>query len=105
MGYQKITHTADVYRLTRTGDMESYAVPAVITGLRCGIFPASTDVLAVYPGESSFQLYECYIYKTVTIKNGDKFKSSGDEWIVRGVPQVFNTNYLSYQRVILEKVV
>lgn len=105
MGYQKTTHIVDVYRLTRTGNNESYGVSPVIIGLDCGIFPASSDVLAVYPGESSFQLYECYIYETATIKNGDKFKISGDEWIVRGVPQIFDTNYLSYQRVILEKVV
>ncbi len=105
MGFQKITHSADVYRLTRTGDTESYHTTPVITGLECGIFPASTDILAVYPGESSFQLYECYVYEFVVLKNGDKFKALGEEWIARGVPQVFDTNHLYYQRLVLEKVV
>ena len=105
MGFQKITHTLDVYRLIRSGNNEQYDATPVYTAIECGIFPASSDVLAVYPGESSFALFEIYIYENITLKNGDKLKVGTNEWIIRGVPQVYDTNQLFYVRAIGEQVV
>ena len=105
MGFQKVTHTLDVYRLTRSGNNEQYDLSPVYSGIECGIFPASPDVLAVYPGESSFALFEIYIYENVALKNGDKLKYGSVEWIIRGVPQVYDTNQLFYVRAIGEQVV
>lgn len=105
MGYHTTTHLVSVYRLGVTSAKESYAATPVITGLDVGIFPAGTDIVAVYGGESAFQLYEVYVYEAATLKNGDKLVSGTDEWIVKGVPQVFNTPHLYYQRLICEKVV
>ena len=99
------THLVDVYRLAVASSKEGYGASPVITGLDVGIFPAGTDIVAVYGGESAFQLYDVYVYESATLKNGDKLKSGTDEWIIKGVPQVFSTPYLSYQRLICEKVV
>lgn len=105
MGFQKITHSVDIYRLVRSGNTEQYDSTPVYTGIECGIFPASTDILAIYPSESAFALFEIYIYETVTLKNGDKLKVGSSEWIVRGVPIVYETNQMYYTRVIGEQVV
>lgn len=105
MGYQKITHSVSVYRLKRTGTKEQYDTTPTYTGLDIGIFPASPDILAVYPGEASFQIYEGYIYESVTLLNGDKLTYGADEYIVRGVPQIYDFNQMYYQRVMLEKKV
>lgn len=105
MSYHTVTHTVDIYRLTRTGNKDQYATTPVYTTIEAGIFPAGTDILAVYPAESAFALYEIYIFEPCLLKNGDKLKSGGDEWIVRGVPQVFSSMRTQYQRLIGEKVV
>jgi hypothetical protein len=105
MGYQTLTHIVDVYRLTIVSGKESYALTPVRTNLDVGVFPAGPEVLAVYPGVSSYQLYDIFIYEDVTLLNGDKLKSGSDEWIVRGVPQKFSNPYISYQRIVGEKVV
>lgn len=99
------THVVDVYRLARVGDKELYDLTPIKTGLDCSIIPAGNDILAVYPGEASFALYEIYFSEVVDIKNGDKLKVGNQEWIVRGVPQVMDTPYLYYQRLVGEKVV
>lgn len=72
-----------------------------------GIFPASNAILAVYPGELSFQLYEIFIYDFVELKNGDKFVdvNNGDEWILRGVPRPFDLNRGFALQCIGEKVI
>lgn len=105
MGFQKITHSVEIYRLARSGNNEQYDSTPIYTGIECGIFPASPDILAIYPGESSFSLFEVYIYETISLKNGDKLKFGATEWIVRGVPVVYETNQLFYTRVIGEQVV
>jgi hypothetical protein len=105
MGYPTVTHTVSVYRLTRTGNKDQYSTIPVYTGIEAGIFPAGTDILAVYPAESAFALCEIFIYEPCTLKNGDKLTMGVNEWIVRGVPQVFASNRIHYQRVIGEKVV
>jgi hypothetical protein len=105
MGVQMTTHLVDVYRLALSSSKESYGGTAVITGLDVGIFPAGNDIVAIYGGESAYQLYEVYVYESAVLKNGDKLKSGTDEWIIQGVPQVFSTPYLSYQRLLCEKVV
>lgn len=102
----KITHSVDVYRLTRSGNNEEYPSTPEYQKVECGIFPASTDILATFPGESSFQLYEIYIQETgVALKNGDKLKAGTNDWIVRGVPQIYDLNMMYYTRVVGEKVV
>ncbi len=105
MNYLLITDTADLFRLTRTGDKESYPVSTERIGLKCQIMPASADILAVYPGESSYQLYEIFTYDMQLIKNGDKLKTPAADYIVRGEPQKVDTPLLKYQRIVGEKVV
>lgn len=105
MNYLLITDIADLFRLTRTGDKESYPLTPERTGLRCQIMPASADILAVYPGEPSYQLYEIFTYDMDLIKNGDKLKTPAADYIVRGEPQKVNTALLKYQRIVGEKVV
>jgi len=105
MGFQTLTHVVDVYRLTASGNNQAYPSSPIYTGLDCGILPLSNDILAIYPGESAYALYEIYFYEVLDIKNGDKLKSGGSEWIVRGVPQVVDTHYIYYQKVLGEKVV
>ena len=100
-----ITDTVDVFRLTRVGDKESYGLTPVITGLRCQILPASNDILAVYPDIPAYQLYEIYFFKNTLVKNGDKLKSGSIEYILRGVPQAVDNKYMTYQRLVGEKVV
>ena len=105
MNYFLITDTAELLRLTRTGDKESYPLSPERTGLKCQIMPASADILAVYPGEPSYQLYEIFTYDMGLIKNGDKLKAPNADYIVRGEPQKVDTALLKYQRIVGEKVV
>ncbi len=105
MNFLLITDTADLFRLTRTGGKEQYGATPVRTGLKCQIMPASADILAVFPGEPSYQLYEIFTYDMDLIKNGDKLKSGTTEYIVRGVPRVVNTSELKYQQLVGEKVI
>ena len=105
MNFLLITDTCDLYRLVRIGDKESYGGTPILTGLKCQIMPASSDILAVFPGEPSYQLYEIFMYSMDTIKNGDKLKSGSTEYIVRGVARTVNTSLLKYQQIVGEKVV
>ncbi len=105
MGHIPITHQVDVYHLVVTGDKEAYEVTPTYTTLKVTIIPAGSDVLAVYPGEPSYSLYQCLIFDEVTIKNGDKLIGGGETFIVKGVPQVFNLPNNYHQEVVLEKVV
>ncbi len=105
MNFLLITDTCDLYRLIRTGDKEGYDNSPILTGLKCQIMPASSDILAVFPGEPSYQLYEIFMYSMDPIKNGDKLKSGLTEYIVRGVARTVNTSLLRYQQVVGEKVV
>lgn len=105
MNYLHITDSCDVYRLVRVGDKESYGNSPILAGIKCQIMPASSDILAVYPGEPSYQLYEIFTYAMDPIKNGDKLKSGLTEYIVRGVARTVNTSLLKYQQLVGEKVV
>lgn len=105
MGYGIITHTVDVYRLTKTGSNTEYSVSPIVTGLDCAIYPASTELLAIYPELPVYSTYEVYVYEAETLTTGDKLTTSGgDEYILRGVPQVYDNNYVYIQRIIAEKV-
>jgi hypothetical protein len=105
MPFGVITDTVSVYRLARTGDNEDYGATPVLTGLDCGIFPAGTEILAVYPGQSSYALHDIYVYEVCDLKNGDKLKSGSKEYIIRGVPQVVNNRHMYYQRLVGELLV
>lgn len=107
MGYAPETHNVSVFRFKKTGSKTDYDTTPTYTGVTCAILPASTDILAVYPAESVFQLYEIHITDmSLSFRNGDKLTDlSNSEWIVRGVPQVFNLPQISYQRIVGEKVV
>jgi hypothetical protein len=99
------THLVEVYRLEKTGAKEGYGVTPVLTGLDIAIYPAGTDIAALYPGIPAFQAYEGYVYEYVSLKNGDKLKSGSEEWILQDVPQKYETDLLYYQRLALAKVV
>lgn len=100
------THKVSLYKLVVVSNKESYSLTPAYTGLDVNIYPASADILAVYPGQPSYQLYEMYVSEPCTIANGDKvISSSGEEWIVRGVPQSYETMNMWYQRCVVEKVV
>lgn len=101
-----ITDSVDIYRLEKTGNTKAYGVAAVYTRVECGIFPAGTDILAVYPSIDAFQLHEVFIHEDVDLKNGDKLITQGNkEYIVQGVPQKFDTRYLFFTRVVGQLVV
>lgn len=103
MGYGVITHTVDVYRLTKTGNNTEYGASAVITGLDCAIYPASTDILAVYPELPAYGSFEVFVYENATLQTGDKLTSGSEEYIVRGVPEVYENNYIYFQRLLAVK--
>src|SRR5690554_5037196 len=100
-----LTHKVDVYRFAVSGGQDKYDSTPIITGLDVAIYPASTDILAVYPGESAYQLYEIYTREAVMLKNGDKLKVGTDEWIVRGAPREFRAPFVYYVQLVGEKVV
>lgn len=99
-----INDTFSIYRLTRTGDKEAYGGTAVRTGVKAQVIPASAELLAVYPGQPSFQLYEIFVYDMNLIENGDKLIGSQGEFIVRGEPQKVKTSVLNFQQMVGEKV-
>ncbi len=105
MGHFPITHQVDIYHLVAIGDKESYETTPSYTSLKVGIVPAGSDILAVYPGESAYSLYQMFIYDEVIIKNGDRVVGNGETFYVRGVPQVFDFKGNYHQEVVVEKVV
>jgi hypothetical protein len=100
MPHPTITHTCDVYRLTRTGTKDAYGATPVITGLDVSIIPASPEIVAIYGGQPSYALYEIYTHETVSFKTGDKLAADGKEWIVSQVPQQVDNRYISFTRVV-----
>jgi hypothetical protein len=99
-----INDTFSIYRLTRTGDKEAYGASPVLTGVKAQVIPASAELLAVYPGESSYQLHEIFVYEMGLIKNGDKLVGSQGSFIVKGEPQKVITAILKFQQMVGEKV-
>ncbi len=100
-----ITYQVDIYHLVLSGDKESYEATPSYTAVKTNIQPAGADILAVNPGLPSFSTYQCFIFDSVTIKNGDKLVGEGETFIVRGVSQIFNHPSKYYQEMVLEKVV
>lgn len=105
--YAKINNSVDIYHLTRNGNDNEYEAQPSYQKVECCILPASNDIMAIYPAQNSYSLFEIFLYENVTIKNGDKLASSitGGEWIVRGVAQVHDTNLMYYTKVVGEQVV
>ena len=105
--YAKINDSVDIYHLVRAGNDSDYEVAPSYQKVECGVFPASNDIMAIYPAQNSYQLFEIFIYENVTLKNGDKLISflNNKEYIVRGVPQVHDTNLMFYTKVVGEQVV
>lgn len=106
MSFLPITHSVSVYRLLKTGNKEDYGTTPTATGLDCGIVPAGNDIVAVYPDIPAYALYEVYVHESFSFKIGDKLVDvSSNEYILRGVPQVYDLSYGYYQRLVCEKVV
>jgi hypothetical protein len=107
MGFLPETHNVSVYRQVANGNKSDFDTTPTYTGVDCMIIPAGTDILALYPGESIMQLYEIGVQERgYTLKNGDKLvDSSGNSWIIRGVPQVFDLPQMYYLRCVGEKVI
>lgn len=95
-----ITDTVAVYRLTRSGNQESYGASPVITGLDCQIVPASNELLAIYGGNPSFALFAIHFDENVEVQTGDKLVSGSTAYIVRDVPMRVENRLLSYTKVI-----
>lgn len=104
MSFFRKNKTCDIYRLTRTGDADTYGASPIYTSIDMGVFPAGNNILAVYPGELSFQLYEIYIHDYVSLQNGDKFveTTTGEVWILRGVPRIYDSARNYYLQCIGE---
>jgi|WetSurSiteA1Bulk_404760.scaffolds.fasta_scaffold365321_1 hypothetical protein len=103
-GFLLTNDTVSIYRLTRTGDKEAYSATPAFTGIKAQIMPAGSDILAVYPGESSYTLNEIFVYEMGLIKNGDKLVGSLGTFIIRGDVQKVSTTVLKYQQMVGEKV-
>lgn len=98
-------NTLDFYRYELTGDKEAYGTTPVFENIPAGVYPVGNEILAVLPGESAYQMYDCFIFAKLAIKNGDKAKDpEGFEWIVRGVSYQMGS-YLTFTKLLLEMVV
>ena len=97
------THVFDAYRFKKTGDTESYDTAPLYTGIDAAVVPAGTDILAVYHGIASFQLFEIYTEENVDLKNGDKLVSGSEEYIIKDAPMKVENIYLSYIRIVGER--
>lgn len=98
-----ITHVFNVHKFIKTGDTESYDATPLYTGVDACVVPASTDILAVYPGVASYQLFEIHVFENVVLKNGYKLKNDSEEYIIRGEPMKVENIYLSFIKVIGER--
>ncbi len=99
-----ITHTLDLYHLTKVSGKVNYPANADESDIEATVQPAGGDIISVFPDVPAFQMYVVYIYNTdVTIKNGDKLTDGTDTFIIKDVAEVFRTAYLSYQRVLGQK--
>ena len=104
MAQFRITHVCDVYHLTTTNDTASYELTPSITQLNASIYPAGTDILMTFPGIPAYSAYQMLVWDDVEIKNGDKIISGSEEWIVRGVPRIFNDMTMYVQDIIVERI-
>lgn len=97
--------TLDFYQFETVAGKESYEDEPYLENIAAGVYPVDTSILAVLPGESAYQTYDCFIFAKLAIKNGDKAKDvDGVEWIVRGVSYQMDS-YLVYTKLLLEMVV
>lgn len=103
MGALPVTHHVDIYNLITIGDKEEYETTPSHTGVCMGIFPAGGDILAVYPGQSSYILFQAFTQERVLIKNGAKLIAPSNIWIVRAVPQIFDVFGHYHQELIIEQ--
>jgi len=105
MGYQRITDTVNIYHLAKTGSKEEYEAAAAITGLKVTIVPMGADVMAVFPGEATYNTFQCFVWDRVDIRIGDKVLSGSVVYKVKSPPQVYDAYGPYHQDVILERVV
>ena len=82
----RYNQTSDIYRLQRTGNTDAYGGSAVYTAIQFQILPAGPEISAVYGGQLSFALYECWTGKDVALRNGDKLVAGSRSWIIKGEP-------------------
>jgi len=87
-------------------DATDYEAASSITNLNATIYPAGNNIIMAYPGIAEYQLYEMMVWNDpVDIRNGDKFVSGSDSWIVQGIPKVYDDGILYCLYMILVKVV
>ena len=68
--------------------------------------PASTETIAVYPGDNAFALHNIFFDEPADLVMGDKLvDGAGTAYIVRGVPQVFDNDYGYGVHLVGEKLV
>lgn len=99
-----ITHTIDIAHLTTASGIDKHETTASITGVPATIVPAGPEILSIYPGQMTYQMFSMYLYKNIDIRNGDKVTSGSDSWIVRNAPSPYKAWGHEVTEVVLEKV-
>lgn len=99
-----ITHTVSIAHLTTAAGVDKHETSPSITGAQVTIVPAGPEILAIYPGQMSYQTYSMYVYQNIDIRNGDKVTSGSDSWIVRNAPAPYKAWGYEVTEVVLEKV-
>jgi hypothetical protein len=98
----------DGYRFLRTGEKETYDTTPFVSNLDAQITPATPDLLSLYPDVPVGQLFDVFTFdNAVAMENGDKLiDENGNEYIIRGVPAVYDVPPLGiyYVRVIGVKI-
>ncbi len=107
MDFLHITHTASFYHFKTTGNKEEYDTVPYLTAIKIQLIPASSEILATFPGVPSYSLHEIFTYEhTADIRNGDKLiTTDSKEYIVRGEAKKVVTDILKYQELVGEMVV
>ena len=102
-----ITDVLSIYEFTRSGTSETYSATPNYQNVNACITPASTDIQIAYGDIASYQLFNVIIFDTtVGVNNADKLvDENGVEYEVKGEPLVRETDFLSFIKVLAQKVV
>lgn len=100
-----ITNIVSIFTFKLVSGKQTYDTVATYIDKSVAIQPAGNDTLMTYPGIPAYQAFDIYVFEPLTLHTGDKFKQGTDEWIVKGVPQVYDLPFIYYQKVAAEKVV
>ena len=101
-----VTDVVSIYKLQRSGNVETYSSTPAYTNINACIGPTGDDIQTSEGGVYSYQLFEVFIWDiTVQINNGDKIVSGVTTYLVTGTPNAYSNRFIQATRTLAKVVV